>query len=158
MIALFHEDIVLGEVTPLGSYTFTRESMLAFARAYDPQPFHLDDAAAEASHFGKLSASGWHTAAAWMKRYIATLQAALGALSPEDYAQAHARASPGFVNLRWPRPVYVDDTVTYTMRATAKRDLASRPTLGFAEFTSEGLNQAGEVVYSFEGKVFMPKR
>ena len=158
MIALFHEDIVLGEVTPLGSYVFTRENMLAFARTYDPQAFHLDDVAAAASHFGKLSASGWHTAAAWMKCYIATLQAALASLSPEDYARAHARASPGFVNLRWPRPVFAGDTVTYSMRATAKRDLASRPTLGFAEFHSEGLNQAGKVVYSFEGKVFMPKR
>lgn len=158
MIALFHEDVEVGIVTPLGSYAFTREAMLAFARDYDPQPFHLDDAAAEASHFGKLSASGWHTAAAWMKCYIATLQASLASLGPEDRARAAARVSPGFVNLCWPKPVFVGDTVSYTMRATAKRDLASRPTLGFAEFATEGWNQSGEVVFSFEGKVFMPRR
>ena len=158
MMGLGLDDLEIGFAVELGSYAFTRENVLAFARKYDPQPFHVDDEAAAKGPFGRLAASGWHTAAAWMKCYIATLQAALATLSPQDHARAHARASPGFVNLRWPRPVYVGDTVAFTMRATAKRDLASRPSLGFAEFLSEGRNQTGELVYSFEGKVFMPKR
>ena len=127
MIALFFEDMALGEDTPLGSFTFTRETMLRFAQRYDPQAFHLDDAAAAASHFGKLSASGWHTAAAWMKCYIATLQSALASLDAATRQRAESRPSPGFTNLRWPRPVYVGDTVAYSVCATAKRDLASRP-------------------------------
>ena len=158
MIALFYEDIEIGAVISLGSCAFTRESVLAFARKYDPQPFHIDDAAAAASHFGRIPASGWHTAACWMKCYIATLQAALATLPDEQRSHAGQRASPGFTALRWPKPVYPGDTIAYTTSHTSKRLLASRPGWGFAQAHNEGRNQDGELVYSFESKVFMPCR
>jgi hypothetical protein len=67
MLGLFLEDIDEGLSVDLGSYHFTRESILKFARKYDPQPFHVDEEAALRGPFGKLSASGWHTASGWMK-------------------------------------------------------------------------------------------
>ncbi|TVR05709.1 MAG: dehydratase, partial [Salinarimonadaceae bacterium] len=62
------EDVVVGSTTDLGSYAFTEQNIVDFARRYDPQPFHLDREAAARTHFGGLCASGWHTAAAWMKQ------------------------------------------------------------------------------------------
>ena len=68
--APFFEDVPVGETAVLGTYTFTPENVVAFAREFDPQPFHVDPEAAARSHFGALAASGWHTAAAWMKRLV----------------------------------------------------------------------------------------
>ena len=62
------DDLRVGEKYVLGNYTFTAENIKAFAACHDPQPFHLDEAAAARSHFGKLCASGWHTAAVWMRQ------------------------------------------------------------------------------------------
>jgi len=68
---MWFEDIPLGKTTTLGSYTFTEENIIQFARAFDPQPFHIDAEATEASPYGGLIASGWHTAAVWMKVMVA---------------------------------------------------------------------------------------
>ncbi len=65
------EDMPLNRTFDLGAHHFTRDDILRFARAFDPQPFHVDEAAAAQTHFGGLCASGWHTAAAWMKRMVA---------------------------------------------------------------------------------------
>ncbi len=70
MIALFYEDHRVGQTAVVGACEFTREAIIAFARAYDPQPFHLDDAAGAASRFGSLCASGWHTACVGMRALI----------------------------------------------------------------------------------------
>ena len=66
----FFEDIAVGERAELGQHTFTADGIKAFARRFDPQPFHLDEAAAARSHFGALCASGWHTAAVWMRLMV----------------------------------------------------------------------------------------
>ena len=66
----FFEDIQVGDVFEYGRYTFTAENIKSFATRFDPQPFHLDEAAAERSHFGALVASGWHTALAWMRLMV----------------------------------------------------------------------------------------
>ena len=66
----FFEDIALGERAELGSHTYTADDIKRFARKYDPQPFHLDEAAAARSHFGALCASGWHTASVWMRLMV----------------------------------------------------------------------------------------
>src|SRR5439155_20731963 len=91
----------VGTETDFGSYNVTREEMLEFARKYDPQPFHLSDEEAAKTHFGRLSASGWHTAAMVMaviaRHVIAHEQAGLG--------------SPGIDELRWRKPVYAGDTL-----------------------------------------------
>ena len=78
----YFEDLVVGGRASFGDYAVTREEVLDFARRYDPQPFHLDDDAAAATHFGRLAASGWHTAAMTMAMLVAqmgrTAEASLG--------------------------------------------------------------------------------
>jgi acyl dehydratase len=158
MLGLFYEDISVGLEVSLGSYHFTREDILAFARAYDPQPFHVDDAAAAAGPFGRLAASGWHTAAAWMNRYVATNDAARGRLSEAGRELPQAGPSPGFAHLRWLRPVYPGDTLSYLCKVTRKRELASKPGWGLVESINEGHNQEGTLVFSFHGKVLVQRR
>jgi acyl dehydratase len=152
------EDRVIGETTDLGSHTFGREEIMAFAREYDPQPFHLDEAAAAASLFGGLCASGWHTAALFIRGIIAT----------RDKANAEARArgvrlatygpSPGFRDLKWPKPVYVGDTVSYRMRLVEKTDLKSRPSRGLLASAVQGRNQKGELVFAVTSLILADRR
>jgi acyl dehydratase len=158
MMGLPLEEIEVGTVLDLGSYQFTRENVLHFAQRFDPQAFHLDDEAAARGPFGRLAASGWHTAAAWMKCYIATNQAAEAQLRAAGKPCYATRPSPGFDNLKWIKPVYPGDTITYSSTITGKRDLASRPDLGMLFSLNEGSNQNGDLVFSFEGKVLAAKR
>lgn len=158
MIGLYLEDIEVGRVVDLGSHHFTREAIIAFATQYDPQPFHLDDEAARRGPLGVLSASGWHTASAWMKCYVATNQAAEARLRREGSVPAQPGPSPGFTNLRWLKPVTPGDTITFRSTVTGKRELGSRPEWGMVFSLNEGFNQHGELVFSFEGKVLTPKR
>ena len=158
MIGLYVEEIEPGRVVDLGSHHFTKEAIVAFAKQYDPQPFHLDDEAARKGPLGVLSASGWHTAAAWMKRYVATNQAAEVEIRAQGREPAPLGPSPGLTNLRWLKPVTPGDTITYRCTITGKRDLNSRPGWGLVFSMNEGINQKGELVFSFEGKVLTPKR
>lgn len=158
MIGLYLEEIEVGRVIELGSHHFTREAIIAFAKQYDPQPFHLDEDAALKGPLGVLSASGWHTAAAWMKRYVATNQAAEAQMRAEGKEPAHPGPSPGLTNLRWLKPVTPGDTIAYRCTITGKRELNSRPDWGLVFSYNEGVNQKGELVFSFEGKVLTPKR
>ncbi len=158
MLGLYFEEISDGLTVGLGTHHFTRAAILAFAGKFDPQPFHLDDAAAEAGPFGKLSASGWHTAAGWMKCYVASNDEARARLQAGGKALPEAGPSPGFTDMRWHRPVYAGDTVSYSSRVTSTRPLASRPKWGIVFSHSEGVNQDGELVFSFDGKVLTAKR
>ena len=123
---------MIGECADLGSHTFEKDEIVAFAREFDPQPFHLDEAAAKSSLFGALCASGWHTAAHYIRLSVA--------LAPGDRGQDPAAGgtspstgpSPGFKNVRWLKPVYVGDTITYRNRTTEKIDLKSRPERGLS--------------------------
>lgn len=158
MIGLYLEEIEEGRRVDLGSHHFTKEAIIAFARQYDPQPFHLDEEAARRGPLGVLSASGWHTAAGWMKRYVATNQAAEAKMRDEGREPAPLGPSPGLTNLRWLKPVTPGDTITYSCTVTGKRELKSRPDWGLVFSMNEGINQKGELVFSFEGKVLTPKR
>ena len=158
MIGLYLEEIEIGRIVELGSHHFTKEAILAFAKQYDPQPFHLDEEAAAKGPFGRLSASGWHTAAGWMKRYVATNQAAEAEMRAGGREPAPLGPSPGFTNLRWLKPVCPGDTITYRTTVTGKRELNSRPGWGLVFSLNEGFNQDGDLVFSFEGKVLTPKR
>lgn len=157
MIGLYLEEIDIGRVVELGSHRFTSEAIIAFAQKYDPQPFHLDEDAALKGPFGKLTASGWHTAAAWMKCYVATNQAASDTMRSAGREPAGLGPSPGFTNLRWLKPVCPGDTIRYRVTVTAKRELNSRPGWGLVSALAEGFNQTGELIYSFESKVLTPK-
>ena len=151
------EDIVLGETLDVGSYEFTRENVITFARAYDPQPFHLDDEAALQSHFGRLAASGWHTAAAYMKFMIATRDRLMAEAVRRGETLPPRGPSPGFRNLRWHRPVYPGDVVRYSSTPVDKRP-TSKPGWGLVFTNAVGVNQHGQRVYEYEGTSFRPLR
>ena len=154
----FFEDTRIGERLILGSFTFTAEAIKAFARAYDPQAFHLDEAAGRKSVFGGLAASGWHTAAVYMKLLVAYGERRAAEARARGEVVADSGPSPGFKNLKWPRPVLAGDTITYIYEATATRPLASRPGWGVVFGTTTAVNQRGEMVLFFENTVFLPSR
>jgi len=136
----YWEDFTVGRVFKLGSKTVARESTLAFAREYDPQPFHLDDAAAEASLFKRLSASGWHTCAMTMR------------LMCDGYLNDSAGlGSPGIDELRWLKPVYPGDTITAEMTVLESRVMKSRPHVGLVLSRWRVFNQDGEDVMTMQG-------
>jgi acyl dehydratase len=152
---MYFEDIALHQKVTLGSYAFTEENILAFARAYDPQPFHIDRAAAAQSPYGGLIASGWHTASVWMRLTLEWRRAQVALGAPEVQANF---VSPGVRDLRWLKPVRPGMVLTYTNEATAKLDWPSRPTLGLLEGMNEAHDQAGVLVYSFVNRVLIARR
>jgi acyl dehydratase len=157
-MSTFFEDIPVGLTLELGEHLFTEEDILRFARAYDPQDFHLSPEKAAQTHFGRLCASGWHTASVWMRKMVDT-QARLA-------SQAIARGEPvaqlgpatGVENLVWKRPVYVGDTIRYTATVTDKRESRSRPQWGLLMQQNEGFNQHDELVYAFDATIFVERR
>ncbi|MCX7313705.1 MAG: MaoC family dehydratase [Hyphomicrobiales bacterium] len=154
----FWEDIVVGERAEIGRHTFTTEAIKAFARAFDPQPFHIDEAAAARSHFGALCASGWHTASVWMRLMIDHENREDAARLARGEAVATLGPSPGFRELKWQRPVYVGDTITYATEVIDKRASNSRPQWGLMSIRNSGVNQKGETVISFISAAFVERR
>lgn len=150
---MYFEEIPLGERVVIGSFTFTEEIIMEFARQYDPQPFHIDRAAAAKSPYGGIIASGWQTAAVWMKLMVAYLHRNASA----DRAQ-QSFLSPGFRDMRWFKPVRPGMTLTYSTENFAKLDWKSRPELGLLEARNEARDESGEVVMSFVGRVLIPKK
>ena len=153
----FFEDLVIGTRLDLGTHTFTQDEIVAFAERYDPQPFHLDDAAAALSHFGRLAASGWHTAAVWMKLYVAYRQATMAALLSRGETPSRPGPSPGFRQMKWKKPVHVGDTIRYASELVGKR-VTSTPGWGLIFHHNTGTNQDGDLVFEFDGSVFWEKR
>ena len=152
------EDIVIGERAELGRHTFTADGIKAFARRFDPQPFHLDEDAAARSHFGALCASGWHTASIWMRLMVEHQNRADEALRARGEAVAELGPSPGFRELKWLKPVYVGDTITYFTEVIDKRASSSRPQWGLMWIRNSGVNQKGEPVISFISVAFVERR
>lgn len=143
----------VGETEELGSHLFTAEEIKRFAAAYDPQAFHLDEAAAAASQFGALCASGWHTGAVWMKLMVRNRTEAAKEAARTGTPFARLGPSPGFTKLKWLKPVYAGDTISYRSRITSTRPSASRPGWELMFHYSEGADQTGKVVFSFQGCV-----
>ena len=134
------EDFPAGHVIRLGSKAVSRDETLAFAAQFDPQPFHLDDAAAEASLFKRLSASGWHTCAMTMR------------LMCDGYLNDSAGlGSPGIDELRWLKPVYPGDTITAEMTVLESRVMKSKPHVGLVLSRWRVFNQDGEDVMTMQG-------
>lgn len=134
----YFEDIEVGTKANFGSYAVTREEVIEFASRYDPQGFHLDDGAAAATHFGRLSASGWHTCAMTMRMLVdnitARRQAGLG--------------SPGLDELRWKKPVFPGDTLRVETELLEKTRSRSRPEMGSFRSAVRVYNQHDEMVMS----------
>jgi acyl dehydratase len=145
---IYFEDLQVGAETEFGTYEVTREEVLEFARKYDPQPFHLSDEEAAKTHFGRIAASGWHTAAMTMAviaRYVvAHEQAGLG--------------SPGIDDLRWRKPVYPGDTLTIRGHMLEKTPSRSRPEIGSFRTQTIVTNQDDQVVMTFVSIVLIRRR
>lgn len=154
----FFEDLKVGARRELGAYAFTAENIKAFARDFDPQPFHLDEEAGKASLFGGLAASGWHVAAAYMKLLIADNQRIAAAERARGEPVAGGGPSPGFREMRWLKPVLAGDTVSYFSVTETLRESASMPGWGIIQARNTGVNQRGETVFSFLATGFVPKR
>ena len=154
----FFEDIAVGERFELGSHRFVADEIKAFARRFDPQPFHLDEAAAAKSHFGALCASGWHTAAIWMRLTVDYHQRADQARRARGEPVAELGPSPGFRDLKWLKPVYPEDTISYSTEVVETRPSRSRPNWGLMTIRNMGINQSGEPVISFVSVAFVQRR
>jgi len=137
---LYWEDFKVGETVAMGTHTFVEEEMIDFARKFDPQPFHIDPAAAKDSYFGGLIASGWHTCAVAMRMLC------------DNYINRSASlGSPGIENVRWLAPVRAGDTLSYRRVVLEARASRSRPDMGLVKSRTEAVNQKGETVLTFEG-------
>jgi acyl dehydratase len=154
----FFEDIRVGDRAELGSHTFTADEIKKFARKFDPQPFHLDEAAAKKSIFGALAASGWHTASVWMGLMVRHNKHEDEAQRARGETVAALGPSPGFRELKWLKPVYVGDTITYATEIVETRASNSRPGWGLMSFKNTGVNQNNEPVISFISVAFVERR
>jgi acyl dehydratase len=152
------EDIPLGMRTELGTHTFTEEEIIAFARKFDPQPFHIDPEAARTGPFGGLVASGWHTTAIWMKLMVRSRLNSDGPADPDGTKPPAGGPSPGFLELKWPVPVRPGDTISFSTTTREKIDMKSRPNMGIIRSLNEGVNQKGETVLSFLGQGLIMRR
>jgi acyl dehydratase len=142
----------VGVTIDIGSHSFPTDEIKAFARKYDPQRFHLDEDLAKQSVFGGLCASGWHTAAAWMKRNVAT---PIGIAWTGPGPQPKTGPSPGFTGLKWIKPVFAGETVSYTRTVTGHRPMASRPGWRIATIHAEGFDTTGDKVIAFDSAVLV---
>ncbi|EFO31743.1 dehydratase [Roseibium sp. TrichSKD4] len=154
----FLEDYAIGDRLDLGSHQFTKEEIIRFASKYDPQPFHLSEEAAFKTHFGKLCASGWHTASVYMKLLVTTHTRLHAEALQEGRQPARYGPSPGFEDLKWMKPVYAGDTISYYSVVAATRNSSKRPAWGLIFADNFGTNQQGDLVFSFKSKVFLERR
>jgi acyl dehydratase len=143
----YWEDIKVGDTDSLGSYTVTEAEILAFAKKYDPQPFHTDPGAARQSIFGGLIASGWHSCAIMMRVSVEHMRR-------EELAGV---GSPGIDSCRWLKPVRPGDTLTVRTEILESWPSRSKP-IGFVRRRADMLNQHGEVVLSLTGVGMFERR
>ena len=139
-ILYFWEDMAVGQVRELGTISPSREEIIAFASQFDPQPFHLDDAAGEASVFGGLCASGWHTCAMAMRLMVTNF-----------LSQTSSLGSPGLENIQWKKPVYPNDTLRLQTTVLETKPMGGRPDVGMTRNLWEMFNQHGDKVLHMEG-------
>lgn len=143
---VYLEDLAVGQSFSNGPVELTAEAIKAFAAQFDPQPFHLDEAAAEASLFGRLAASGWHTAALTMRLLVT----------------GGPRVGWGYIGaggeLTWPRPAYVGDQLTLHAEILEITPSRSKPDRGMARVHMVTKNQHGQVVQDMTARVLVPRR
>jgi len=137
---LYWEDFPAGNVREFGNKTLTREEIIAFAREFDPQPFHVDEAAGSNSLFGGLCASGWHTCCLAMRM-----------MCDEYLLESASLGSPGLESLKWTKPVYPGDTLRVRLTVLEARPMASKPGVGLVRSRWEVMNQRTETVLTMEG-------
>jgi acyl dehydratase len=143
----YFEDFHVGMRFRSCTATMTAEDIKAFARQFDPQPFHLDEAAAKGTFFEGLAASGWHTAAVVMRLTVQS-----------DLRPAGGTIGAGVESLRWPKPVRPGDTIRVDGEVLDVRASRSRPEIGIVKIRSTTTNQAGETVQLAEIAMVVPTR
>jgi acyl dehydratase len=150
-MSFYFEDFHVGDIRETGSWTVTREEIVAFARQFDPQPFHLDEEAARRSPYGGLIASGWHTASICMRLVVDS------ALSGET-GESGSLGSPGADELRWVKPVRPGDTLTVRIEVVEVTPSKSKPDRGLVRLRYTVRNQNGEEVMSLLAMGIVRKR
>jgi acyl dehydratase len=149
------EYLGVGRTITLGSHRFEAEEIKTFARKFDPQPFHTDEKSAENSVFGRLCASGWHTASTWMRYNVM----AYGKADKHPWngpgPEPEFGPSPGFRNLKWLKPVYAGETITFKRTILGHRLLASRPGWRLMSVRAEAFDSTGDKVIEFESAVLV---
>lgn len=136
---MYFEDFEPGHTHESPGATITRSMILDFARQFDPLPFHLDETAAEASHFGGLIASGWHVAVLSFRVYAQS-----GIFTPGTMG------SPGMDEVRWLKPVRPGDTIRMRSTVLSVRPSGSRDDRGYVELKMDVLNQKDEIVMDYK--------
>jgi acyl dehydratase len=147
MTVQYLEDFAVGQTFKSGRHHVDKEQIFAFARQFDPQPFHVDEEAARNSPFKALAASGWHTAAMTMRMMVD------GELKP-----AGGILGVGFDALSWPRPVRPGDDLHATSEVLEVRPSKSRPDRGMIRVRTTTFNQNDEPVMIFTGNLLVPRR
>jgi acyl dehydratase len=143
----YFEDFTVGEAHELGSRAISAAQIVAFARDYDPQPFHVDPEAAKSSIFGGLIASGWHTVAIFMSLLVNGLLNDTASLG-----------SPGVEGIEWLKPVRPGDVLHARFRVLGVTPSKSRPDRGIVKSQGEITNQAGELVMTLRATNFFGRR
>ena len=128
---MYYEDLEVGMTSSSGAYEVTAEEVRDFASKYDPQPFHLSQEAAAKTHFGRISASGWHTCAMTMRMLVDSM----------NEVPRAGMGSPGIDELRWKHPVYPGDTLRIETELLEKRRSRSKPELGLFKTRVRTFNQ-----------------
>jgi len=148
MPELHLEDLAPGQrYGSAGRLAVGADDVTAFARQFDPQPFHLDDAAARGSVFGRLAASGWHTAAMTMRLLVES-----------DFRPAGGIVGAGMDELRWPRPVHPGDELRVETEVLEVRPSRSRPEQGMVKARTTTFNGRGEPVQVLVANLVVPRR
>src|SRR2546430_1055634 len=142
----YFEDLKAGDRFKSGTYSVSEEQIISFAREFDPQPFHLDAAAARQTMFKTLIASGWHTAAITMRLFVQTLNFAEGAVGL------------GVDELRWPNSVRPGDALRVETEIVDLRPSKSKPDRGIVRIRNVTTNQRGEIVQTMFASALVPKK
>lgn len=154
---MYLEELAIGTRDLLGTWTATEEEIIRFASQYDPQPFHTDPVAAKDSLLGGLCASGWQTCAMFMRLNVAYRQAIAEARRAAGEPVAQLGGSPGIEDLRWIKPVFAGDTLSYYVTVLETRPSASRPQWGLVTELNTAENQNGEPVMSMKSRYFLER-
>lgn len=141
------DDLEVGQRFTSGTHALDESQITAFAREFDPQPFHLDEEAAKESVFAGLAASGWHTAAITMRLFVDSELKVAGGL-----------IGLGMEDLRWPRPVRAGDELRVQSEVLDKRESRSRPKQGLVRVKNTTFNQRDEVVQVSISTMIVPRR
>ena len=140
----YFEDFVVGDVYDLGTTSASQEEMIAFAKQFDPQPFHTDPERAKNSAFGTLVASGAHTMALFLRLMVVNL-----------LNDAISMGSPGLDEVRWRHPVHPDEVLHASFTVLETIPSKSRPDMGIVRSYCQLINASNETVFSFKGTNFL---